>query len=429
MVEYDHGKRQMIKGGDRFSTSLVPVLRESVTSMLESFDVDVFLIAHFQVSKNRRQEIERALPTSVSLQVWEDATPLGYRSEHKQPTVLENMMNALSRQHRFVIKDNLLAYDLFLNFEDDMIVHGAHVQQFLNVTYELERLYEQASNHSQHRRAVDEEADFYGPLTKRRVSILVPGWMRVEAALPGWQPHDLNSNEHVPLNPHWNENNSALVKLDPTVCCHVRNDTAAANTHIPRSPPITDLFLWETSLDALSLRQLPHSSLGWVVLQAGNYMNKKVGSYWSGRDGYFADQPPSLTKGRYANNQGGWMATRWQIFNWHNEHCKGGLLPPFEYPFRSDGLDRRTVEFWSGGIHLFGIGGCNLQRVIPMDPNQFGKHLLYHSSNNKQRSPNVQHRFASRSIQHFWEQLNTIKQNAEVTKRVEIKYGKGIKYG
>jgi hypothetical protein len=43
----------------------------------------------------------------------------------------------------------------------------------------------------------------------------------------------------------------------------------------------------------------------------------------------------------------------------------------------------------------------------------FERQLLYHSSNNKQRQPNVQHRFSSRNIQEFWGQLNTVRKNAE----------------
>jgi hypothetical protein len=43
----------------------------------------------------------------------------------------------------------------------------------------------------------------------------------------------------------------------------------------------------------------------------------------------------------------------------------------------------------------------------------FERQLLYHSSNNKQRQDNVQHRFSSRNIQEFWGQLNTVRKNAE----------------
>jgi len=83
-----------------------------------------------------------------------------------------------------------------------------------------------------------------------------------------------------------------------------------------------------------------------------------------------------------------------------------------KYPF--DGLDLRSVEYWSGGIQLSGIKACNMQRIVTMDPDGFSRHLLYHTSNNKQRQRTVQHKFSGRSINEFWGQLNTIRKNAEL---------------
>ena len=43
-----------------------------------------------------------------------------------------------------------------------------------------------------------------------------------------------------------------------------------------------------------------------------------------------------------------------------------------------------AVEFWSGGYQLF--GRCYFNRILSMDPKRFSRQLLYHSSNNKQRT-------------------------------------------
>jgi hypothetical protein len=44
-------------------------------------------------------------------------------------------------------------------------------------------------------------------------------------------------------------------------------------------------------------------------------------------------------------------------------------------------------EWWSGGLHLVTKRhACNLQRIVSLDPDQFGLHLLYHTANNKQAS-------------------------------------------
>jgi hypothetical protein len=78
------------------------------------------------------------------------------------------------------------------------------------------------------------------------------------------------------------------------------------------------------------------------------------------------------------------MATRRQLFEWHTELCKGGFLPPFNPPDYNyyDGLDLRDVEYWSGGIQL--VTACGLQRIIALSGDAWGKHILLHTSNNKQ---------------------------------------------
>jgi len=90
------------------------------------------------------------------------------------------------------------------------------------------------------------------------------------------------------------------------------------------------------------------------------------------------------------------------------------IIRPYDpEKYRFDGLDMRSVEYWSGGIQLSGIHSCNMQRIVTLDPHGFSRHLLYHTSNNKQRSSNVQHKFTGRNINEFWGQLNTIRKNAE----------------
>ena len=81
----------------------------------------------------------------------------------------------------------------------------------------------------------------------------------------------------------------------------------------------------------------------------------------------------------------------------------------------------RSVEYWSGGIQLVGVNSCNLQRILTLDPDGFSRHLLYHTSNNKQHehSLRVRYQFSGRSVNEFWGQLNTIRKNAEAAMRAE----------
>ena len=139
------------------------------------------------------------------------------------------------------------------------------------------------------------------------------------------------------------------------------------------------------------------------------------------------------------------MATKRQLVEWHTQNCQHGLLPPFPnqqittekraieeeqnglnartvaalaariyrlcweedfHPADYDGLGLHSVEYWSGGQQLFGPLGCNLRRIIALEPQPFSRHLVNHTilPTTKQRQPSVPHRFSSRNILEFWGQ-------------------------
>ena len=141
LAEFDSGRRETQKGYDRFRHTVMPVLRESVASMLITgmYTVDVYLIAHYALTPERHAQLREALPESVGCQVWEEATPIAYEWETSTEKVRLHT-RGLARQHRYVIKDKLFEYDLFLNWEDDMLIRGEHVRHFHAVTNELFRL-------------------------------------------------------------------------------------------------------------------------------------------------------------------------------------------------------------------------------------------------------------------------------------------------
>jgi len=329
LAEYDNGTRETQKGRDRFHSTLVPILRESAISMMESgYKVDVHLISHFLLRPERYDELRKALPSDIGLEVWDEATPLGYVLE-SSTTKIENITRALARQHRYVIKEKLLDYDIFVNFEDDMLIKGDHVRNFVEVTNELYRLRQEAPEQLNSNYTPDAMLKvFHGPMTKTQLKRMIPGFIRVEAALPGWEPIGMNLYEQIPIDRQWN---GSSVSPDPSICCHVSKETA--NDHIPQAPRVEDLYFWETSIDALGVRKMPQQNfsneLDWVLLLATSISNP-IGDYWSGdgESAYFGDKPrPDRVKGRYLNNQGGWMATRWQLFEWHQRLCRGGFLP------------------------------------------------------------------------------------------------------
>jgi hypothetical protein len=298
------------------------------------------------------------------------------------------------------------------------------VEHFLQLTNELYHLRRGAPEDTTLTPLQAQQVYYGNDMTQAQLQRMIPGFIRVEATLPRFRKqlkeHE-NGYAQIPVDYDWNATHRNL-HVDPSVCCHVSE--ATTNDHIPWAPTNDHLHFWETSIDVLGVRKLPERAApwDWILLQAGNedsvYPLAKfvIGDYWSGRDhGYFGTEPrPDRTKGRYLNNQGGWMATRRQIKEWHTMWCRGGFLPPYDKPTMPlDGLDSRSVEYWSGGVQIAGIKSCNLQRVITLDPDGFSRHLLYHTSNNKQRAPNVRHRFSTKTVDQFWGQLNTVRKNAE----------------
>lgn len=296
---------------------------------------------------------------------------------------------------------------------------------------------------------------FFGPLSRRQLDRFMPGFVRVEVLLNssfGQEELDPIATDYMFSTAPASSNDGKQTKVwhverhfEPQYCCHVKMEP---NKYTPPHPNPEDVIVWETSIKALSLRQLPKmntsvpvlsapllgsqstsNQLDWVVLLPGPGKrlpaSSLVGGYWSGRSGAFGTEgKPSPGKPDLVAQQGGWMATREQILRFNNmykegeqgHHCMGAFLPPFDEPvYRNDGLDSNNVEFWSGGYQLFTgvLGGCNMQRVVSMDPDHFSKHFLYHVSNNKQKQ-----RSQKRMVRadHLFGQLNTVLKQAKQAK-------------
>jgi hypothetical protein len=417
LAEYNTGKRATKSGSDRLQETLIPVMREGVLSMIEfGYEVDVFLVCHWILLPERLSLIRQALPPAAKFDYWDDATPLGYKLEVPDKHV-QHITRALARQHRFVIKDKFLDYDFFVAFEDDMLVKGELVSQNLKVSQELARLeklapVEYALNMTSQR---DLRGIFHGQLTKTQLRRMMPGLIRVEVLLDESTYPAQKSTGPIPVDLQFGNLSG---EVHPKYCCRVRAETASSQ--LPMSPQPSKLFLWETGIKALGIRKMPEeSTLDWVVLQRGPSAEKPeevVGEYWAGRNNEFGKEPrPPASKGMYINNMGGWMASRAQIWRWHTEICPGGFLPPYDPPhYNFDGEDLRNVEYWSGGLHLVTrLNACNLQRIIPIQPEEFSKHLIYHTANNKQRQLWRKREMCFSKANTLLGQLNTVRKRAE----------------
>lgn len=421
LAEYNTGTRNTERGSDRLQQTLIPVVTEGITSMVQAgYEVDLYLVCHYIMLPEREALVRAALPRSVGLEVWSDATPLEYDSDQKQNQKLHDGTHHLARQHRFVIKDKLEYYDIFVNFEDDMLITARHVQHFQSVTDELDRLYQLApeTTPSDIQSSKDAVMSYQGPLTKGQLRRMLPGFIRVEVLLDEANFPAQSNTGPVPVDLEFN---GRQLQVDPTICCQISTEKAVGR--IPIAPNATKLMIWETHILPLGVRQMPAESwLGWVVLQRGPSQKNLnisdiIGDYWSNRnnDYYKGERRPIPMEFKYINNQGGWMATRKQLFRWHSENCPGGFLPPYEPPhYRFDGLDMRNVEWYSGGMQLSTVRhACNMQRIIMLDPQGFSKSLIYHTANNKQRQLSGKREKIFSKANTLLGQLNTIKKRAE----------------
>ena len=418
LAEYNTGTRETKKGQDRLKEVMLPIIVDNVESMVGApfhYQVDVFLIAAYELKPERDKLIRDRLPDGVGFQVWDAAAPVGYDKRSKDKLVPNT--RALARQHRYVIKDKMFDYDLFVAFEDDMRITGHHVNHYLDMSAEINKLQEMAPvNLDDVPENLDEynQTKFFGQMTQQQLSRVVPGFIRVEVLLN--ERKNGAQKETLPIAQDYDFGENGIRHVDPQICCHVNMNP---NIETPKTPDAKDIIMWETNIKAFSLRQLPTGSsmLDWAVIMLGpgKHLDKaeKIGGFWSGREGAFGDEPrPSGGQPELIAQQGGWMATRDQIARMNSGLCMGSFLPPFDKPsYNGDGQESMNVEFWSGSYQFFtGVkSGCNMQRIISMHPDHFSKHLIYHVANNKQRQL-PQKRMVR--ADHLFAQLNTVQKMA-----------------
>ena len=443
LVQYDKGTRGTQHGYDRLQHVVLPQLIDSVSSMVnKGWKVDVYFVLGYETLANdRRQMIKDTLPNGVGLEYWEDAIPYHYANTYnkrpKDDQMLKIADHALSRQHRFVLRDKLPFYDFFACFEDDIRITAEHVIKFLQLSSDIKQLHDKAMSNPDHLVHVEDEspprsqrhqpndgASFGNdvvddPISAEHVKRLFPGLIRVEV-LDRQPNHPLRKSgvldnhrfvKEVPPSSNaytTSQNGDGGLEsiLSPTICC---SEDEPGRGKLTPHPKINELVLWETNIQATGVRKLPQP-IGWVaVLPVED--RSDVGSWWSGYPDTYGEtniKRPRRIDATLAQ-QAGFMATRSQIQYFHDVACPGGFLPPFDSNhWKGDSLQRHSVEFWSGGFQLF--GQCYLNRILPLDPKQFEKQLIYHVSNNKQRTISAKKVIR---VQDFYGQILTVKERAE----------------
>jgi len=266
-------------------------------------------------------------------------------------------------------------------------------------------------------------------LTKQQFSAMIPGFIRVEVLLDQDKWPSQKDLDPIPIDFEFDTEDGVTEhrNFDPVPCCHVPENLGK----MPPSPKPDEIMIWETAVKGTVVRQMPKGGTGlldWVMLQPGKKDNGSqywMGGYWAGRDRAWGDESrPGSGDPKLIAQQGGWMLTREQLIEIHNNHCDHGFFPPFESrdhggDYNQDGLTLNNVEFWSGGYSIFSgtRAGCNMQRVINLHPDHFSKHFLYHTANNKQKTLA---NFRYLKANNFFGQINTVVKAAKRRMSIEL---------
>lgn len=295
LSEYDKGTRGTLIGYDRLKNVLMPPLIDSVNSMhARGWQVDVYLILGYgPLLPERRKMVQESLPRGVGLEVWEDAIPLHYektfaKERPREDQILTTADHALSRQHRFVVRDKLEKYDFFICFEDDIRIMDTHVLNFLQLSADIKQLYDKTLNSKDGMAHVRKEGNTSSqrvrhksndkatvgndvvddPISAEHIKRLFPGLLRVEV-LDRQSDHPLRANgvldEHrfvrevPPSSNAYKSDGKSL--LSPSKCCEENDPPRGKMT---AHPLIEDLVMWETNIQATGVRKYPEP-IGWVA--------------------------------------------------------------------------------------------------------------------------------------------------------------------
>lgn len=362
-----------VRGQQRASTRMHTfeyLLRGSRELCDYGFDVSVRIVAGW-AAESKRAEFEAALGActggALDLDIWENAIPESLDAETGE---MRPFRRTLARQHRFLVKRELENYDLFVAFEDDIYVGVAQVLGFLEMSAALKDLADKAGDAPaglpgvRHERRNASQQPWQEPLKRDDYLAILPGFARVEAIADA-EPHADAAGARVPFS-------------SDSACCPLPHPPST--TGRPVAGGAGALHAWEWGDNAMAVRQLP-GPLGWVALLpalSGGWLGGFTGK---GPDHTFVEKG-AHAPGRFGQ-QAGWMATREQV-KIIDARCDRGFLPPPDEELGAWHL-YGTVEFWSGGLQLFGARRCRMARVLSLaSAEAFERHLLFHASNNKQ---------------------------------------------
>jgi hypothetical protein len=331
---------------DRFRHRVVPLLVANVQSLtiIKDWDVHVVLITAYPISPSQRSFLSERIPPHVRWTVWDGACPLGY--SHDDDRTLRENCHALARQHRYVIKDQLLQHDVFIALDDTVRVTARHVQQYLRLSHELE----------------DWRSAVSGPVlgTDGAVTTTVLSKHQLDRLAPVVIPVQKRGNESRGMP-------RLRASSDVEPCCNHGNwnpgdELISSRDYVFQQSNLfqpSKLHLFRPAVDP------PHNT---TTASEGIFVLSNMDTP---RLEFMRLSPfPSVP-----TRSGGWMATQVQLVRWDGDLCLGPLLPPWgETTFPKDGFSL-NAEYWLGGFQTLAKIDCPWQRLV--DLGHIVDHLWY----------------------------------------------------
>ena len=317
---------------------LVPGLH-SLLSPPSPYFVDVHFVLGYEMSVADREYVASLLPPGVGVSY---SRPDLVHADGESGEPREHGM-LLARYHRDVVKENLEDYDLFVCFEDDMSVGRGVVDNYLELSRQIDDLKRAAPEGEGSYGDCDKEGGNIGEISREQYERMVPGFMRAEVAHAKVKDSDVEEG----------------IK-----CCDIKRQ---------------EVVMWESSPVTFRLREVeglgaPGQPVGFLPVALQSF-DKDVGAT------RVAPRPKTNGDASVFSIGAGWMATQEQVKRFEKLCDKHGFLPPF----RGFNELKANQEFWLGGFQMYNErSGCALQRVVRMDAEGFEKSLVYHISNNKQ---------------------------------------------
>eukprot|EP00984_Skeletonema_dohrnii_P007851 scaffold2899_cov85-Skeletonema_dohrnii-CCMP3373.AAC.7 len=425
-----------------------------------------------EVSEYWKEYIAQQLPNGVGLQVWEDAMPLDYSAvavppeektteqqqqpqgrqtahsdtqidssakkgeeDHYAAATLSPSIDKFMKQHRYVVRDKLDYYDVFLSFGASLQPHhpqptnansNSGIVELSGELVQVNGTFVQFCTKNLYRDTTISCNDRLEYLTKRygisknvaMVSLLkekecicTAGGGDLEAKIPSSQSLERITGDHIytflSMSSELNELSNGqhiipgflAVDAVPPAAAETANDSGSQQFHVDASP-CCDSDSMELTVETKGGAAINANE--WQMIKAVTAdsadvnEDKTKGETPSPLSEWIAVERKSMsgegtTSPTFKFYDDGWMLTKDQLLRFDYGSNRGKFLPPFTSE-NSVHVHESIMSKHGLTCPLFeskDIGGLDLRRAINLDPNGFSRQLIHPVSPPSKVSKNV----------------------------------------